>query len=383
MRARVAALAVLFSAAVAAQGIRQVSQSGFGAFEASMVPFGDGFAVAWYDTRDGHAEIYARLLDAAGASAGPELRLTHINRDAYEADIAAAGANLVVAWYEVGPRSEYRAMVGSWTREGRGLWTRQLSVEGRNGKNPVVRVSGQEILCAWLDFTAGGIPEVHAQWFDLSGQPLGPARRVAQAGRTTWNLNAAFDGQGRAWVAFDAKAGTQADELFLARVEKNASQLVRLTSDDGKASKYPDIAFDTGGRAALTWFDERDGNEEVYLFVAPVGEFKEGLESRALRVTDTAGASTGAYLTWNGGRIGLAWNDDTLGQDEIFFETFDVNGQALAPAKRLTDNPSHSLIPAIRPAGDGFALAWNEFSPGPAGGHDPRGRSEVAFTFAR
>jgi hypothetical protein len=72
-----------------------------------------------------------------------------------------------------------------------------------------------------------------------------------------------------------------------------------------------------------------------------------------------------------------------VGQHEIYFEAFGIDGRALQPPQRLTDNRTQSLIPAIRPSESGFALAWNEFTPGPGGGHDPRGRSEIAFTLVR
>jgi hypothetical protein len=379
MRAAALALVVLSAGAVA-NGPHQISNSGFGAYEASLTPFRDGFAVAWYDTRDGHPEIYARLLDQAGEPAGPERRLTRGKSDAYEPDVAAAGDRLVVGWYERDSNGHYRAMLGAWTKDDRVLWTRQLSPDGRSGKNTVVRARGDEVFCAWLEDTSGKDPEVRAQWFNVRGEPLSAPRSIAPAGRTTWNLNAALDDRGRAWVAFDANVGTRSDELFLARIDKTESHVVRLTADDGKASKYPDIAI-RGGRAALTWFDERDGNQEVYLVVAPTGDLRESADSHARRVTETPGESIGAYVAWNGDRLGLAWCDNTVGQHEIYFESFDREGRPLEPPRRVTNNPTQSLIPAIRRARDGFALVWNEFTPGPAGGHDPRGRSEIAFSF--
>lgn len=205
-----------------------------------------------------------------------------------------------------------------------------------------------------------------------------PPQRLAPAGRTTWNVNAAIDDQGRAWVVFDAKAGTRSDELFLARVDKTTTQVVRLTADDGAVSKYPDIALSANG-AALTWFDERDGNKEVYLFVAPTGDLEEGLERRARRVTNTPGESIGAYVAWNGPHVGLDWCDNTEGQYEIYYQLFDPGGRALSASHRLTYNKSWSLIPAIRPWREGFALVWNEYTRGRRGAHGPDGRSEVMF----
>ena len=75
-------------AAAACSPPRQISESGFGAFEVSLAVWDDGLAVAWYDTRDGNAEVYVRRLDADGRKAGPELRLTTTEAESYEADIA-------------------------------------------------------------------------------------------------------------------------------------------------------------------------------------------------------------------------------------------------------------------------------------------------------
>src|SRR3954464_15328720 len=80
----------------------QISNSRKGAFEASLTSIGNQLVAAWYDTRDGHPEIYMRLLDDRGRPAGPERRITHgADADhAYEPDVAAANTDIAIAWYE-------------------------------------------------------------------------------------------------------------------------------------------------------------------------------------------------------------------------------------------------------------------------------------------
>ena len=58
--------ALVLGAALAGLGCspRQISDSGFGAYEVSLAAWSDGLAIAWYDTRDGNAEVYVRTLDA-------------------------------------------------------------------------------------------------------------------------------------------------------------------------------------------------------------------------------------------------------------------------------------------------------------------------------
>ena len=362
----------------------EVSEPGGGAYEASLVRLGDGWAVAWHDTRDGHPEIYARFLDLSGQPAGPPRRVTDTPNFSYEPQLAAAGdSELVVAWYAVSPSGASVTHVGAWNLVGDAgpRWTRTLSNLARLGRNVIVRVDDRRLFCAWIEKgDVAGDDAVWAQWLDLDqgGRPLAPPQRLADAGPTTWNLNAAIDGDGRAWVVFDATAGTRTDELFLVGADGGSASPLRLTDDDGVASKYPDLAFgpDT---TALTWYDERDGNEEVYLAVAPFRQLRNQFEAHARRVTATAGASIGAYVAWNGGHVGLAWSDDTEGEAEVYFRAFDTTGVALHAADRLTHNPTASLIPAIQPWRDGFALAWNEDVVDERGDHRSDGRSDIVF----
>jgi hypothetical protein len=147
-------------------------------------------------------------------------------------------------------------------------------------------------------------------------------------------------------------------------VTLTGAHLHQITEDDGVPSKYPDIAGTT--HQALTWFDERDGNQEVYLKVGSRTAIRDPAV-KPLRVTTTAGESIGAYLDWATGsrdeRIGLAWSDNTEGQFEVYFQAFGPDGRPLGAARRVTTNGTASLIPAIVAAGDAFALAWNEYVP--------------------
>jgi hypothetical protein len=364
-------------------GPQQITQSGRGAYEASLTATRDGFAVAWYDTRDGHPEIYLRLVDERGAPAGPERRLTNQADRAYEADIAAIGDNLAVAWYEVSANRTTQAMIGLWTPDGKLLWSKPLAPPERISKNPVVRTVGQEVFVAWVAQNAARDFEVYAAWFDRRGNLLAAPQRLGPAGQTTWNVNATIDDRRRAWVVFDARIDTRSDELFVAQVDRVTSQITRVTADDGFASKYPDLAVG-GGRVALTWFDERDGNKEVYLFVGDERALKGELDARAARITSTPGESIGAYVSWNAKRrrFGLAWCDNSEGQHEIYFEPFDTLGRPIGVTRRLTTNGTDSLIPAIRPSGAGFALVWNEFTSAGKGTHESDDdRSEVSLAF--
>ncbi len=359
--------------------IQQVSDSGLGAYEASLTVVAGRAAVAWYDNRDGNAEIYARAVDDSGRGVGRERRLTNDPEASYEADIVVAGEGHAVAWYGADESGQRHARLAYFDREFAPRWTVSLSPSGRDGRIPVLRVFADRLFCAWLETRADGAMEVRAGWWDFEGRAISGAIVPGPAGATTWNLNAAVAADGSVYVVFDAVVDTRAAEIFVARVGHGSSELRRISSDDGFASRYPDIAIDAG-RIALAWFDERDGNDEVYLFTGSLGDLNAEIDASARRITTTPGESSGAYVDWNGGRIGLAWNDDSVGQHEIYFRAFDASGEPVGEARRLTRNETDSMIPSIRASGQGFMLAWNEVVPDPRGIHGPDTRSEIAAT---
>jgi hypothetical protein len=353
----------------------QISNSRTGAFEAALTPFENGFAAAWYDTRDGNGEIYVRLLDENGAPVSPERRLTNSPEDSFEASIDRVGDMMAVAWYEQSATGQQTAKLGAWTRDGVNRWVHTFA---RDTRNPVVRTTSTAVFCAWVQTEADSGEVVFAAWWDTDGHQTGPAIRLGTASKTTWNLNASIDEQGWGWVVFDAEFSTRASEVYVARADGSSTPAIRLTKDDGAPSKYPDLALGADGRAALSWQEERDGNVEVYLITGTLSDLTGEIDGRSRRVTHTPGESSGAYLAWNDDRLGLAWSDKTPGQPEVYFESFDSAGASREPARRITQTATWSLVPAIRPRRNGFALLWNEYQPASVEVHI--GTSQIFFS---
>ena len=352
------------------------------AFEPSLAAFRDGLAVAWYDTRDGHGELYQQAIDADGRLRGTEVRLTTGMPDAFEPDIQAVegtpvGDGFVIGWYEKNASGTYEPRLGLWSRNGAARWIKTLAPRGRN---TVVRVHGELLFAAWVEDEVAPAAGLWTGWWNVRGELVVAPRRVADAGKTTYNLNAALTSDSRghgvpvAFVVFDAAVRTKAEEIYVVEDDAEHAQLTRLTPDDGFASAYPDLTL-SGSRAALTWFDVKDGNEEVYLSVSPLATLVRADAVGGTRITATKGHSIGAYTAWNGDTVGLAWCDDTVGQHEIHFARFDATGTRRGDIRRLTDTTPDSLIPAIRPWRSGFALVWIEYVGSDE--HDARGRSQV------
>jgi hypothetical protein len=378
---RCASVAVAGFTLAACNSPSQVSDSGYGAYEVSLATWqGSAIAIVWYDTRDGNAELYLRFIERAGRPLGEDRRLTRTPDESFEPSVSALADGFAVAWYEQAASGTQHAQLAVWSLDLEQRWSRPLGNAAHPTRNPVVRATTDGLFAAWIEQNAPGEAVVRAAWFGLDGTPRSHPAVLGRAGPTTWNVDAAVDSHGHAFVAYDSSADTRADELFLAEISGEAVSLTRLTRDDGRDSKYPDVAFGSDGRLALTWFDTRDGNAEVYLFAGTLDELRAGGIARARRVTDTPGESIGAYVAWNGDRIGLAWSDDSAGAHDIYYEAFAPDGAPLDATQRLTATATSSLIPAIEPWRDGFALAWNELALGSGDPHDPSAQSEVMLS---
>lgn len=348
----------------------RVSPSWGGAFEPDLVAADGRVAVAWHDNRNNVDQIYARLYDTDLKPTGPEFRLTDSALPAYEASAAFVKQNLVVAWYTVAHDGAARVHLGMWNPQGEPLWSKVLTASGLRSRIPVLRAQGERLFIAWVEDAAikpatPPLPStLRYAWLDAAGNYLSQPATLAQASATTWNLNAAALDADTMAVSYHASYATVAPELYLSLVAPDGNTTLRISADDGIASLYPDLASH-GNTLALTWFDEV-GNSEVKLRIFPRSQLAEArelsLDNEALAITGTPGESVGAYLAWSGATLGLAWNDDSEGQHELYFQAFDTTGKPNAVARRLTRTRTASLIPAIESIECDFLLSWSEVS---------------------
>lgn len=355
MRNGICLSACLISGALLAHGSEPSRVPG--EFEPSFAVMGKTAILAWYEYRGQSSDIYIQRVDPERGRLGEPTQLTSDDADSFEPDIVLLDDAVVVAWYDKDAKSKrLTPKLGVWSQQGELRWTRVLASEGRN---PVVRTHGGRVFAAWIE-GSGATASVRGRWFDRAGVPAALPVELGVASESTWNLNATVDPSGRAWVAFDAKLDTRRSELYLASTLGGETSTARISDDDGYASKYPDVVI-ANGRLALAWFDERDGNQEVYFAV--VAPDTANIEAHARRVTHTPGHSIGAYLAWNGDLLGLAWCDDTSGRYQVWLAMFDAKGEQRAAPALLSQAGSRQWVPAIQAWGDGFAAIATSSNP--------------------
>lgn len=368
-------LYLLVPLTVSCSGVRQLSESGFGAFEADLEVLSDGtVAVSWYDTRHHNGEIYLRFMDGNFKPLSDELRLTENQNESYEPDIVPFGEYIAATWYEVNSEQRSRVLLGLWDRMGKQLWMQAISTPSVDARIPVVVASENRLFVAWVE----SVPSLAKQefdvhitgsWIDESGRELMRLPQLASADATTWNLNAdirEISESTQVFLTYDSAHETSSNELYVTKIDNAVIQTNRISADDGFPSKYPDLAI-KGEDIALTWFDNRFANNEIYLSIANETEiFSPGIAERfelgAQRVTHSEGDSMGAYLAWSENDLGLAWSDDSTGAYQVYFQRFNSELRPLGQRERISNGKDDSLIPSIGIVREGFVMAWNTVS---------------------
>ena len=272
----------------------------------------DNIHIVWDDNTPARQEIYYRRSTDGGTTWTSAKRLTKLNGDSRVPSIAVDPSdNVHIVWFDMTPGNNEiyytRSINGgiNWSSPKRMTWNPSSST------HPCI--------------AAGSGSDLHIVW-----QDDGPGNEEIYYKRST--------NEGLSWPLTK-----------------------RLTWNSG-ASMYPGVASDSGNDIHVVWTDQTPGNYEVFYKKSTNGGANWPLTKRLTWNSGASGAPSVA--TDAGDNIYLVWNDDTLGNYEIFFKRSTNGGSAWA-TKRLTWNGGDSKVPDIATYSTGqIHIVWADSSPG-------------------
>ncbi len=130
---------------------------------------------------------------------------------------------------------------------------------------------------------------------------------------------------------------------------------MRLTNDNAY-SLYPSVAVSSANVHAV-WEDERDGNQEVYYKRSTDGGVSWGSDTR---LTNAAAYSGDQTVAVSGTNVHVAWYDERDGNSELYYKRSTDNGASWGADQRLTNNSAWSQSPSIGVAGANVHILWDE-----------------------
>ncbi|MDI3283266.1 hypothetical protein [Polyangium sp. 15x6] len=119
----------------------------------------DGFIVAWVDTRDGNAEIYAARVDRTLRKVVQDRRITEAPGDSTEVQIAVRGKETFLVWSDArgnpdeGAGDIHVVRLDTRTLQKAGPETRLYTSPGHS-RSPTIALAGDRVVVAWIEEAA-------------------------------------------------------------------------------------------------------------------------------------------------------------------------------------------------------------------------------------
>jgi len=116
----------------------------------------DGWIVAWVDTRDGNAEVYAARVDRSLRKVVADRRITDAPGDSAEVQLVVRGKEVVVVWSDARQSTEegngdiYAVRLDAHTLRELGPPMR-LFASPAHSRSPSVAVAGDDVVVAWIE----------------------------------------------------------------------------------------------------------------------------------------------------------------------------------------------------------------------------------------
>jgi uncharacterized protein YqjF (DUF2071 family) len=144
-----------------------------------------------------------------------------------------------------------------------------------------------------------------------------------------------MDSSGNAHIAWDDYRDGD-HEIYYTKLDNDGNTLVddtRLTYASGY-SMAPSIAVDSSGNVHIAWYDERDGNREIYY--TKLNDTGYTLVDDTRLTDDTAYSTFPSIAVDSSGNVHITWRDNRDGTAEIYYTKLDNNGNTLVDDTRLT-----------------------------------------------
>lgn len=289
----------------------------------------------------------------------PDVRLTNAMGISYPSynngrNIAATGDTLHAVWFD--NRNGYYAIYYKRSTNGGTTWEGDIALTNSTmsiSMYPSIAVSGNIVHVVWHDDRNGGY-EIYYKRSADGGSTWEADKRLTNAALFSGYPSLAVNENTLHVTWYDQRDGNY--EIYYKRSADGGITWepdMRLTGNPA-VSYSPSIAVN-GNVVHLVWYDTSDGNEEIYYKRSTNG----GLTWEAdVRLTNDPAFSDNTSIAVSGSSVHVAWMDTRDGNYEIYYIRSADEGLNWYPETRLTWYDGSSYNPSIVSSGLNVHCVW-------------------------
>ncbi|MDP6940828.1 MAG: sialidase family protein [Planctomycetota bacterium] len=365
------AVAVLVATPLAAQNARapQLLSSGSQVYGPSVVSSGDLSAVAWKDAATN--DIYVSTSDGRGTSWSAPVRVdddtTGAWKGVYDYSMAVDGGSIYLAWRD--ERNGVDDCYFSVSNDNGATWSANTRLDDGNtpGAKSVdqaqISVSGSNVYVVMrVDKPTGSGENIWLASSNDGGVTWNPSLRADSDLGDCDYQDVCGDGANVYVVFCDDRNATSDDDLFFI-----------MSHDGGLSWMMPEVQIDPSGpangdiegteihlsvigqNAVVAWMEDEllssSADEEVHFMYSADGGHSWNPEV----VLHTGSDGDNQYLAFDGSTVAVAWEDNSLGSDEISVAISSDFGATWTTSMVSSGGGGY---PTVAGNGDTWGVAW-------------------------
>lgn len=145
--------------------------------------------------------------------------------------------------------------------------------------------------------------------------------------------------------------------IFLGRIVETITFTNKVTVA-GTNNRCPSLVWNGNG-FGLAWQDDRLGTNHIY-FNRVSADRSTTIHSPAVQVDSSTGDALCPSLVWTGSQYGVAWHDSRHGDAEIYFSRINDAGEKQGGDLRISSSEGLSWDPDLVWTGSEFGVAWGD-----------------------
>jgi hypothetical protein len=341
-------------------------------FDPSVLVSGTVVHVAWSDDRDGNYEIYYKRSEDGGSTWGADTRLTNVSLSSNSPAMAISGSMLHLVWYD-----ERDDPSGNWKTEiyyrrstdGGLTWGSDIRLTNNDAYSgfPGVFVSSSVVHVVWEDDRDGN-GEIYYKRSTDEGLTWGSDKRLTNDPANSWDPCVALNDSVVHVVWMDDRDGSGYEIYYNRSTDGGLSwgADTRLTNAVAP-SEYPTIEV-SGSNVHVTWQDQRDMNYEIYYKRSE----DAGLSwQEDARLTNAFGSSEWPHVAVADSTVHIIWFDNRDGNDEIYYKHNPTGNLFVGIGDDFVNNIGKQINIYPNPSSNNIHIKFNNYSnlsAGQAGG---------------
>ncbi|MBU8932711.1 MAG: T9SS type A sorting domain-containing protein [candidate division Zixibacteria bacterium] len=302
------------------------------------------FAIVWTDKREGANDVYLQRFDTAGFPINDNIKINDDLPPEWQAQPSLAvdlSSQYGAVWqdfrtdgYPSNPDIFYVPLDTSVTPVG-GNTNVTPGYQAWSRENPDISLSAWGAgVVVWADRQSGNW-DIFGQLIGSDGSLLGSSFVVNDDGGTAQQHSPRVSTAAAGWFVvtwYDDRLGN--DDIFVQRFDAGGNALgvnVRVNSDSGtKRQTFPDVATDGEGNFTVVWLDYRNGaypsNPDIYGAKFDTNMTSATGNMRLNTDTTTRAQKYPAIGADRMGNVGIVWSDSTSPTWRIMGQMIDVDG---------------------------------------------------------